>query len=119
MGPDGEALKAVRNVDAGPRAGTEAEKRIFGLVGRAARVFDKVLRLGEDGGVPVSELEQYEKAWRLRLGAAEAVLKLAKAGVVRSGAGPKTGGVRKAAVGAETEPEDEGGVPEDCFSHLL
>ena len=91
------------------------QSKVRGLVSRATRVFETILRHNE-AGAKDDLLEKQLLLWKLRLDAAEKLLKLA-AGPSRVGRPPGTAAKTKD-TDAEDEPEDRSGVLHGAFPHL-
>jgi len=113
---DGEpAVRLQKGWKVPETAGEIAEIRLRGQTVRAVRVFEKVLRVGEAGGLTAEEFERDQKLWVFKLSAAEKLLRL----VVRRAPAGNSKVKSKGATGdAEDEPEDDSGVPADFLSHL-
>ena len=111
-----------RGVDvrpAPPGAGAEelrqlVQSKLSSLVGKAANVFDTVLRVKD--AAAEAQVTGKTALWKLRVDAAEKVLKLAGGAgrVVR----PPGSAAKAKGSDAEDEPEDSSGVLDGAFPHL-
>jgi hypothetical protein len=122
VGPDGERLEPMRRVvrRKAETAAEIAELRLRGQAVRATRALERVLKVGEAGGLTIEEYEQHPRYWEHVRRTAETTLKLIlgarKGPAPGTGAGRETGKAGRSS--ATAEPEDDSGVPADLLSHL-
>ena len=90
------------------------QSKLRSLVGKAGNVFDVLLRVRD--AEAEEQVSGKTALWKLRLDAAEKVLKLA-GGAGRVGRPPGTAAKAKGS-DAEDEPEDGSGVLDGAFPHL-